>query len=199
MDGPLCPPWPVYRFGVLRLSAKLLILQVDMPTEHEWMQVWLLACLERLLFKLKPPELRVLDLGLGFIRSNVLYAVVELGIPDALAAGPVSLTQLGAVTCTAPAKLSRLMRAASELGVFSVQQHGAAEPRYRHNTSSEVLKSTHPSSVSSMVRQTQHLQCMHSQLQSVTTSMSADPHLAQACSARHSQPPSGHQRGQRQL
>jgi hypothetical protein len=61
----------------------------------------------------------LLDMAYGFIRGKVLNAVVRLGIPDALVAGPRTAQQL-ADTAAAPADaLLRLLRAAATLGVLA--------------------------------------------------------------------------------
>jgi hypothetical protein len=56
-------------------------------------------------------------MAFGYATSQILYAAVRLGVPDALAAGPVPIEQLaGALECD-PGGLTRLLRALVVLGV----------------------------------------------------------------------------------
>ena len=116
------------------------------------MQTWLVALLERLLVLLRPPELHALQVSQGFLRSHLVHALIELGVPEALAEGPASLTQLAGRTGADRSQLERLMRAACELGFFAPVGRAGTEPKWRHNARSAVLMQSHWSSVAAIVR-----------------------------------------------
>ena len=60
--------------------------------------IYLLSAVRWLYSALLPPPILVLDLSMGFMKSHIVHAAAVLGIPDVLAEGPVSLTQLAART-----------------------------------------------------------------------------------------------------
>lgn len=66
----------------------------------------------------------VFDLCAGFVYSQVLAAVVELGILPRLAERPHDTAELAAATKLEPAAMERLLRAAQALGLVSRRQGG---------------------------------------------------------------------------
>lgn len=58
-------------------------------------------------------------MAFGYATSQILYAAVRLGVPDALAGAPLAVEQLAATLDCDPAGLTRLLRALAVLGVVS--------------------------------------------------------------------------------
>jgi DNA-binding IclR family transcriptional regulator len=56
--------------------------------------------------------------------SQAIYAMVALGVPDALAAGPASVTQIAASVGADRAAMTRLLRALGDLGILSREGDG---------------------------------------------------------------------------
>ncbi|MBN2000178.1 hypothetical protein JW935_21695 [candidate division KSB1 bacterium] len=65
-----------------------------------------------------PPQAILLDMALGFMRSQIIHAAAELKIGDILQKGPKSLSELARETGTNSETLKRLMRALIVLGIF---------------------------------------------------------------------------------
>lgn len=70
------------------------------------------------------PAQQIMRLGLGFAVSQALRVVIELGIPDLLAAGERPIEELAAATRSNPDALHRIMRLLAPEGVFSEVQSG---------------------------------------------------------------------------
>jgi hypothetical protein len=70
-----------------------------------------------------PDRARVAGLLWGFFPAQVLQTLAALGVPDALAAGPLATDALGERTGTDPDALHRLLRAASGLGLLDHDGH----------------------------------------------------------------------------
>eukprot|EP00879_Flechtneria_rotunda_P007565 GHRR01007936.1.p1 GENE.GHRR01007936.1~~GHRR01007936.1.p1 ORF type:complete len:338 (+),score=66.66 GHRR01007936.1:154-1167(+) len=67
-----------------------------------------------------PGPLLAVDMATLFLKSQVLFAVVNLGIPDALLAGPMTASQIAkACSCKQVEWLDRLLKAAAVLGIVS--------------------------------------------------------------------------------
>lgn len=64
------------------------------------------------------PEEQIMGLMLGLVQGRSLTAATELGIADALAAGPLSVEDLAARTQADSTNLLRLLRALETLGIF---------------------------------------------------------------------------------
>jgi hypothetical protein len=60
----------------------------------------------------------LMQLATAFKGSRAIYVATDLGIPDLLAAGTKSSTELATATATHPSSLSRLMRALCAVGIF---------------------------------------------------------------------------------
>ncbi|KAI8475773.1 MAG: O-methyltransferase-domain-containing protein [Monoraphidium minutum] len=80
---------------------------------------------------LKPAPFRLAELASGFVQSQVLFALNDLGVPLALAAGARTAPQIAASCCPGadPEWLERLLKAAATLGL--VRRVPAAAPRRR--------------------------------------------------------------------
>jgi hypothetical protein len=65
-----------------------------------------------------PPQEQIMGIVLGLVQARSLTAAAELGIADALAAGPLSLEDLAARTQADSTNLFRLLRALETLGIF---------------------------------------------------------------------------------
>lgn len=64
------------------------------------------------------PSQQIMRLGFGFAVSQALRVVIELGVPDLLAASEQSVDELAAVTRSDPDALYRVMRLLASEGVF---------------------------------------------------------------------------------
>lgn len=82
------------------------------------------------------PDGRLRDLLNGFQASEALHAAAELGVPDALACGSLSLEALASATGTLPDPLGRLLRVLAELDVVERD----AEGRYRLTAMGERMR-----------------------------------------------------------
>lgn len=95
-----------------------------------------------------PPMTRVLETGLAIIETKALYAAVELGVAEALAADPQEVGDL-AVTANADADaLARLLRFLASLGYFRQERDG----RWSNTAMSEHLRADHPDTVRDWIR-----------------------------------------------
>ncbi len=83
---------------------------------------------------------QVFRLGLGFVVSQAMRVVIELGIPDRLAVGETSVEDLAADTQTDPDALHRVMRVLAAEGVFSE----ASSRRFRLTELGAALQSDRP-------------------------------------------------------
>ncbi len=83
----------------------------------------------------RAPEAVVWDLLHGAVTTRVTGLVVDLGIPDALAAGPRPVDELAARVGADAETLHRLLRALASEGVFAEEEPGV----FRHTEASELL------------------------------------------------------------
>ena len=77
-----------------------------------------------------PPHAQLIQMGMGYWVSRVVYAAAKLGLADLLAAGPRSAAELAGVTGTHALSLHRLMRTLAGLGILTERdaQHFALTP-----------------------------------------------------------------------
>lgn len=61
---------------------------------------------------------------MGFIVSQAIVAVTELGVPDRIADGPADVTDLACAVGADPVALRRFLRALAAEGVFTEDEHG---------------------------------------------------------------------------
>ncbi|WP_405639535.1 methyltransferase [Streptomyces uncialis] len=76
----------------------------------------------------------------GFVTDRALQTAAELGIPDLVARGPVSLAALAEATGSLPDALGRLLRPLVATGVFTLDGTGGYGP----TGTSVLLESAHP-------------------------------------------------------
>ncbi len=81
----------------------------------------------------------VLERVFGLVDTKALYCAVDLGIPDLLAAGPMTSAQLAAATDADQDATERLLRFLVSRGFFT-HRRGA----YRNNAASDRLRIDHP-------------------------------------------------------
>lgn len=93
-------------------------------------------------------QLQLLGISLGLLRSRVLHAATEMGVADALAAGPLTCDALAQRVNAEPDALYRLMRALAAMGVFTELD----DRTFALNEMSEFLRSDSPRSVRDLVR-----------------------------------------------
>ena len=90
---------------------------------------------------------QLFQLALGYMPAVSLNVIVKLGIPDLLAAGPLSVQQLSQKTGINEDRLYRVMRALSTVGVFRETDRRS----FAHTSVSELLRKDHPVSQHDMV------------------------------------------------
>lgn len=71
--------------------------------------------------QLKPAPLRVAEVTVAYIHSQVLFVILNLGVAEALREGPKTAQQLAAAAGpnTNPEWLARVLKLAAELGLVS--------------------------------------------------------------------------------
>jgi hypothetical protein len=89
-----------------------------------------------------PAPLQVLQLAGGFQVSKALYVLAKLGIPDLIAAGVNTSSELAARTDTVPDRLRRVLRTLSGFGIVN----GAEDDVWSLTTLGETLRSDVPGS-----------------------------------------------------
>ena len=94
-----------------------------------------------------PAHARLIQMGIGYWVSRIVYAAAKLGLADHLAGGPKSAAELAGPTQTHAPSLHRLMRALAGLGVLSEDDHH----RFGLTTLGEALKTGAPGSARSTI------------------------------------------------
>jgi hypothetical protein len=92
------------------------------------------------------PQTTMAEMIYGMINTQMLYAVVQLGIADLLRDGPRSVDQLAAATGADASSLHRVLRLLASNGVFMQTEHGS----FALNPSAELLRSDVPGSLAAM-------------------------------------------------
>lgn len=90
---------------------------------------------------------RVMQLASGFSISAALHAVTRLDVPDLLARGPRTVSDLAAATGCSEDALFRVLRALTSVGVFAETE----SRRFALTATSEALRSDVPGSAKEMV------------------------------------------------
>jgi SAM-dependent methyltransferase len=85
-----------------------------------------------------PPEARVWNLLRGALGTRALAVAVDLGVPDALAAGPRPVEEVAREVGADPDTLHRLLRALASDGVFAEEERGV----FRNTDESELLRNS---------------------------------------------------------
>jgi len=125
------------------------------PTPARMPPAWLVAPMLRLRDGLArtyrgivPPTVRVLEGTFGLIETKALATAADLGIADALAAGPRTAADLAAVVDADADAVDRLLRLLASLGFFRRDPTGWWE----NNAASALLRADDPRSLRSWVR-----------------------------------------------
>jgi len=95
-----------------------------------------------------PAQLSVLEHSHSFVHARVLSTMVELGIPDHLASGPMTAEELASAVGCDPSALHRLLRAAAVFDVVRLDRTG----RFHPTRSTRVLESGHTSGAAAWCR-----------------------------------------------
>jgi hypothetical protein len=74
-----------------------------------------------------PPQARLLELSTGYIVTKALAVAAQLGVADALSAGPRTSDELAAETGTHPRALYRVLRCLGAAGVLTETEPGTFE------------------------------------------------------------------------
>lgn len=94
-----------------------------------------------------PPDIHLMQLGMGMFLSQSLYVAAKLGIPDLLSDGERTCADLANATETDESALYRLMRALAGVGAFA-----ETSPRSFENTPvTDLLSADHPKSMREMI------------------------------------------------
>jgi len=86
--------------------------------------------------KSKSPHEQLIQMGMGFWVSRIVYAAAKLGLADLLAEGPRDASELAPATGTHAPSLYRLMRTLASLGILTEQ----GEKRFALTPLGEALK-----------------------------------------------------------
>lgn len=89
-----------------------------------------------------PPHAQLIQMGMGFIPSRVLYLAAKMGLADLLSGEPKSAAELAGPTGMHERALHRLMRTLSSLGVLTESAGG----RFGLTAMGEALKTGAPGS-----------------------------------------------------
>lgn len=128
------------------------------PVAVFWPVIGVMAFLDSLLRAVTPPNLYLFRELMGYVHTVEIGAAADLGLADALAAGPLTAAALaplaaplcageradGPAGCAAVAlRLTRLLRALAAYGVFAEDGDG----RWRNTAASAFLRSASPLSL----------------------------------------------------
>ena len=94
----------------------------------------------RLYQRLAPPPITVIDIIFGAFLSQAISASAQLGIADALAAGPLTKEELARRVGADPDSVARLMRLLISRGVFRRRRDG----RFALNALADTLRTDSP-------------------------------------------------------
>ena len=114
---------------------------------------WLPVAFDAMIRALFPPSLYLMKYRiLGYFHTRITASVAELGVADALAAGPKTAAQLAKQLSCDERALFRLLRAAVQANLFKASG-GVATPTtttFTNNALSACLRRDHPNSVRHM-------------------------------------------------
>ncbi|KAA0233325.1 MAG: hypothetical protein JJLCMIEE_00398 [Acidimicrobiales bacterium] len=82
----------------------------------------------------------VLERLYGLLDNKALFCVVELGVPELLAGGPLTAREIAAAAGAEPDAIERVMRYLVSRGMFS----SSGGTRYANNAATEILRGDHP-------------------------------------------------------
>jgi O-methyltransferase domain/Dimerisation domain len=83
-----------------------------------------------------PPHVQLIQMGIAFAASRIVYAAAKLGLADQLAAGPKSAAEIADPMDAHAPSLHRLMRTLASLGILTEQ----SDQRYALTTLGAALK-----------------------------------------------------------
>ncbi|KAL4886431.1 S-adenosyl-L-methionine-dependent methyltransferase [Aspergillus karnatakaensis] len=89
---------------------------------------------------LEPSSLVLADHFLGYLSTKCLCAAVEFHIPDLLASGPLTLSELSEKSKTRKNRLRQVLRLLHNNGIFT---YDSRTDTYSNNATSSMLKTTH--------------------------------------------------------
>lgn len=131
-DSTNLPPWFAFTFGFK--AFKLL----------ELFPNWVI-----------PPPVRMIELALsGLHKSQIIVAINEMGVADALGNSAQTAQQLALILGVQDVdKLCRLLSAAASFGVLAAQQDSRSPTvTFRNNALSAVLRNDHPNTVTHTIK-----------------------------------------------
>lgn len=117
----------------------------QLPSPPAWVMTAMLRArhaLGRTHRTLVPTTARILEGSFGLIETKALGAAAELGVADALAAGPLATDALAATVGADADALGRLLRLLGSLGYFAER-----DGHWTNNSTSELLRDDHPESM----------------------------------------------------
>jgi hypothetical protein len=94
-----------------------------------------------------PPHAPILELTLATVLSRALFAVVQRGVPDLLAAGPLTPEEVAAKVGGHPIAMLQVLRALASVGIFTQGGDG----RYGLSPVGETLVEGHPTAARDLV------------------------------------------------
>ncbi|HEY5833422.1 methyltransferase [Streptomyces sp.] len=95
----------------------------------------------------RPPIDRMFEIVTSYWISRAVYAGTALGLPDLVAGGPKTATELAELTGSDPRALARLLRALAGVGLFRADEQG----RYAATDLGDTLRAEVPGSLASFV------------------------------------------------
>ena len=106
------------------------------------------ATLDRLVARIAPPPLLIMERMNGLVEAKIISLVADLGVADQLAAGPRTAADLAAEAGVDSDALDRALAFLVACGLFARTRDG----RYENNAVSAVLRSDHPESMREWAR-----------------------------------------------
>jgi O-methyltransferase domain/Dimerisation domain len=94
-----------------------------------------------------PPDAQLMQLGMGMFVSQAIFVAAKLRIPDLLANGPQTVSQLASATSMHENSLFRVMRALASVGAFAETSDRA----FVNTPMTELLRSDIPRSMRDMI------------------------------------------------
>ncbi len=113
------------------------------PTRVIQVATGLRTTLQKLVQRMVPPEIGLLELASGFMAAQAVYAAARLRLADALADGPRFATDIAAEAGSDPDATYRLLRACAAFGVFTEGSDG----RFGMTPLADALRSGAPNSM----------------------------------------------------
>ncbi len=93
------------------------------------------------------PDAHLMQLGMGMFPAQAIFVAAKLGIPDQLAAGARSTSDLAQATGTNESSLFRLLRALASMGAFTE----VSDRTFANTPVTELLRSDSPQSMRDLI------------------------------------------------